>query len=253
MTDIEKGAFLKLFIRNGYVLNFSTNDFDVFTAESIGIALCQKYGLSKGKSLTAFCSEADPNDFTKLLIDMLQYYELYIFDTYGEEKNKALFEKCKEIAEREGKNIQFETPSLVCVNRNYIRELISQASRAIGQRDYESAITKSRTLLEEVFCYVLEKKDISPDTSGEIGKLYKQVRGTYNMHTDKDMDKRINTLLSGLNNIVSAIAEMRNKGSDSHGVGSARINIQEHHARLLVNSAMVMADFILSVANKTPS
>ena len=29
-----------------------------------------------------------------------------------------------------------------------------------------------------------------------------------------------------------------------------RINIDEHHARLFVNAAMTMADFILSVENK---
>lgn len=43
------------------------------------------------------------------------------------------------------------------------------------------------------------------------------------------------------------IAEMRNVGSDSHGVGAKRISIAEHHAKLFVNAAMIMADFILSV------
>ncbi|WP_211292707.1 abortive infection family protein [Petrotoga halophila] len=46
---------------------------------------------------------------------------------------------------------------------------------------------------------------------------------------------------------------MRNNNSDAHGVGSQRISISEHHARFLVNSAMTMADFILSVGNNTKS
>ena len=50
--------------------------------------------------------------------------------------------------------------------------------------------------------------------------------------------------------IIDAIAEMRNKQSDAHGVGKRRINISEHHARLFLNSAMTLADFILSVAEK---
>ena len=58
ITNQEVGTFLMLFIRNGYVLNFSTNDFDVFTTNSIGEALCAKYGLSKGKSLNAYLSSA---------------------------------------------------------------------------------------------------------------------------------------------------------------------------------------------------
>lgn len=39
------------FNRNGYVLNFPTNDLDVFTTNSIGEPLSEKFGLSKGKSL----------------------------------------------------------------------------------------------------------------------------------------------------------------------------------------------------------
>ena len=80
--------------------------------------------------------------------------------------------------------------------------------------------------------------------------VHKQVKELYNMHTDAGMDKRINELLSGIEKIIDAIAEMRNKSSDAHGVGQKRINISEHHARLFVNSAMTMADFILSVGGK---
>ena len=40
ITKQEEGTLLMLFNRSGYVLNFSTNDFDVFTTNSIGEALC---------------------------------------------------------------------------------------------------------------------------------------------------------------------------------------------------------------------
>ena len=86
-----------------------------------------------------------------------------------------------------------------------------------------------------------------PSDSGDIGKLYGQVKALYNMHAHKDLDRRINTLLSGLEKIISAIAEMRNKESDAHGVGSKRIGIADYHTRLFVNAAIAMADFILSV------
>ena len=122
--------------------------------------------------------------------------------------------------------------------------------RDVENGEYDSAITKSRTLLEEVFCFVIEKKQKEPSQKGDIKKLYKQVKELYNMHSDAGMDKRINELLSGLEKIIDAIAEMRNKNSDAHGVGQKRINISEHHARLFVNSAMTMADFILSVGGK---
>ena len=142
------------------------------------------------------------------------------------------------------------TPSLKIIDRKYIKDMSDRAIKDILDGYYDSAITKSRTLLEEVFCYVIEKKGNKPSESGDIGKLYNQVKQLYNMHQSKDIDKRINGLLSGLEKILSAIAEMRNKGSDAHGVGEKRIKIADHHARLFVNSAIIMADFILSVSEK---
>lgn len=81
-------------------------------------------------------------------------------------------------------------------------------------------MTQARTILEETFDYVLEKRNIEPSSKGDMNKLYKQVK--YKMHENKNADKRINCLLSGLENIVSAVSEMKNKNSDSHGVGERR-------------------------------
>ncbi len=252
MNGIEKGTFLKLFNRGGYVLNFSTNDFNCFTMESVGVALCQKYKLSKGASLTAFCNEASETDVIKLFSDLLEYYELHLLSSvYNENEYNNLYCKCKAIMEREFNNrVKIITPAITCVNRDYIKDISVRAMQDVDNQNYDSALTKSRTLLEEVFCYVIEKKNNVPSDKGDIGKLYKQVKELYNMHNDGNIDKRINTLLSGLEKIVSSIAEMRNKAGDSHGVGAKRINIADYHARLYVNASMTMADFILSVAEK---
>lgn len=148
-----------------------------------------------------------------------------------------------------GSHPEVETPKIKAIDREYIKDISSRAMDDVEQNNFDSAITKSRTLLEETFCYVIEKKGAAPSDNGDMMKLFKQVRELYNMHTDKDTDRRINTLLSGLNSIVSAISEMRNKDSDAHGVGSKRIPIRGYHARLFVNSAMTLADFILAVEN----
>lgn len=75
MTEIEKGLFLRLFNRGGYVLNFTTSSFDTFTKSSIGVALCAHYGLSKGRSLTKYIEEESDAYGTKLLCDLFDYYE----------------------------------------------------------------------------------------------------------------------------------------------------------------------------------
>lgn len=149
-----------------------------------------------------------------------------------------------------GTTVTIAAPVVRKIEREYIRDLSNRALKDVSDSNFDSAITKTRTLLEEVFCYVIEKKSEIPSDSGDIGKLYGQVKVLYNMHQDKSTDKRINMLLSGLEKIVSSIAQMRNEGSDSHGLGSKRINISDYHARLFVNSAITMADFILAVGER---
>ena len=152
-----------------------------------------------------------------------------------------------------GSSITVTPSSAKSIDRSYIADIYERAKKDIAEGNFDSAITKSRTLLEEVFCYVVEQGGEAPSDNGDIGKLYNQVKELYNMHQNKELDKRINGLLSGLEKILSAIAEMRNKGSDSHGVGAKRINIADHHARLFVNSAMTMSEFILAVCEKQHS
>lgn len=75
LSQLEIGAFLKLYNRGGYVLDFSTNDFDVFTMNSVGVSVCEKYDMSKGKSLVAYLNDATPEDKVKLIKDLFDYYE----------------------------------------------------------------------------------------------------------------------------------------------------------------------------------
>lgn len=149
-----------------------------------------------------------------------------------------------------GETVAISAPKIKSIDRTYISDLSTRALKNVDDGLYDSAITQSRTLLEEVFCYVIEKKKIAPSDKGDINKLYSQVKDLYNMHADNKMDERFKKLLSGFEKIISAISEMRNKASDAHGVGANRVNIADHHARLLVNAATAMADFILSVAQK---
>ena len=105
-----------LFNRSGYVLDFSTNDFDVFTTNSVGEALCAKYGLSKGKSLVTYLNSASDENRIKLISDLFHYYENnmefeynknYEDDSYWgsnysryDEKYARIYNKCKVIMDR---------------------------------------------------------------------------------------------------------------------------------------------------------
>lgn len=97
MNHIQKEGFLHLFNRSGNVLDFNTSGFNRFTQESVGVPLCEKYGLSKGKSLESFCQEAPEDDVEKLFTDLLEYYEFTIKGSPKEKEYIPLYEKCKEV------------------------------------------------------------------------------------------------------------------------------------------------------------
>lgn len=150
-----------------------------------------------------------------------------------------------------GEGMVFEAPIIKGVTCQYIRELPERIKGDVENKDFDSVVTKSRTLLEEVLIYIIEnqtKKEYK--SSGDLNKIYQEVTEMLNMRQNGDWDKRVNELLGGLHKMVSAISGMRNIGSDAHGVGTSRINIKEREARLIAQSSMLLAEYWLSVYEK---
>ena len=141
-------------------------------------------------------------------------------------------------------------PSINTIDRSYIKDMANRAQEDIELGNFDSALTKARTLLEEVFCWAIERKGEQHSSRGDLGKMFSQVKCLYNIHADKTMDRRICDLVNGLNKIVDSIGQMRNKQGDAHGVGASRVNIEDYHARLAVNAAANVADFVLSVVHR---
>lgn len=76
--SVKERLIIKHFFNtDGYVLNFSTAAFDAFTYKSVGIKLCEKYGMSKGKSFESFVDESNTKLIILLVSDLLDYYEIY--------------------------------------------------------------------------------------------------------------------------------------------------------------------------------
>lgn len=253
---VDKEILSSFFNDGGYVLDFSTEKFDQFTSQSVDIALYSYYKLSKGKSLAAFTTYGEVHKVVKLYDDLIRYYEFnYALQLKENPAQRQQLQQLKTILNKyRGNGISLSSvPAIRKVDDAYIREISDRAQKDIENADYDSALTKARTLLEEVFCHVIEKRGEKPGKTGEIRNLYTQVKNLYSMHQDSETDRRINGLLSGLEKILTAITEMRNGSSDAHGVGSRRINIKAHHARLFVNASQTMADFILAVSDSSKS
>ena len=139
------------------------------------------------------------------------------------------------------------TDKISSINVEYIRGLVGRVEDDLCSKQFDSVVTKSRTLVEEVIIYILEQRCVPVPTTGNLLELYKVCKATLGMTQDKSWDKRILEMLSGFEKIVNAISGMRNTNSDAHGVGSARIDIKEREARLIVNASITMCEYILDV------
>lgn len=146
-----------------------------------------------------------------------------------------------------GKSFIIPTKKVANIDFDYIRGLIGRVEDDLSKKQYDSVVTKSRTLVEEVIIYILEQRKITVPTSGKLPDLYRECKTTLGMIQDKAWDKRILEMLSGLEKIVSAISNMRNTNSDAHGVGSARIAIKEREARLIMNTSITMCEYLLDI------
>lgn len=223
------------------------------------------YGISSGRIPSILAYLFDEPNFTRSINTELskdefkKYYELSVESALERINtilhfggNKMIIDNRRVLmVSNNTSDPEISIKNVKSIDRDYIKLLSKRAIGNVDSGNYDSALTQARTILEETFDYVLEKRNIKPSTKGDINKLYKQVKDEYKMHEDRNADKRINRLLSGLENIISAVSEMRNKNSDSHGVGEKRLTIDKHHARLAVNAATTMADFILSVEKKS--
>ena len=150
-----------------------------------------------------------------------------------------------------GEDVVIETPKVKIITSQYIRELPERIKEDIDNKDYDSVITKSRTLLEEVLIFIIEKMTFERyKSNGDLVKIYQDATGLMNMRQKSDWDKRVNELLGGLHKLVSAISSMRNMNSDAHGAGSGRINIKKREALLAAHSSMMLAEYWLSVFEK---
>ena len=150
-----------------------------------------------------------------------------------------------------GEKSVIETPKVRIVTYQYIRELPERIKEDLSTKDYDSVITKSRTLLEEVLIYIIEQLTKERyKSNGDLIKIYQEATDLLNMRQKKDWDMRVNELLGGLHKIVNSISSMRNINSDAHGVVASRISVSEREALLVANSAIMLSEYWLGVFEK---
>lgn len=148
-----------------------------------------------------------------------------------------------------GNPISVSIINMKTIDVPYVRGLRERCEEDFENQNYDSVITKSRTLIEEVLIYILEQNSIVPTEKGGLTILYNQVKNLFGTQQSKSYDRRVNSMLGGLEKIVNAICEMRNNDSDAHGAGQKRIAIRDYEARLAMNSSITFCEYYLDLYN----
>jgi len=170
-----------------------------------------------------------------------QINEILKYDGYEVVRNSNFY-KVRELAGAiiEVEHHFFESDELSGL---LIEEQIQKCGEKVESEDYSGAITNARSLVEAV-CAKIEK-DLDPNAIGNDGDLVKRfnrVRKLLNLDPSRpDISDSIKQVLAGLSSIINGLASMRNKMSDAHGVV---YKPSRHHAKLAVNSAKTLADFL---------
>lgn len=267
LSGIERGVFIKLFNRGGYVLDFSTSDFDTFTLESVGVALCEKYHLSKGRSLNAYINEADENLADKLLFDLLEYYELsydnFERETVPNEFGKVAldygvdysvtYKKCKEIQKRHSSPLSDYTNSLAsnikdAFSSDYIYWQM-QIMMSMQSENPTEAIGKAKEIIESCCKGILEENGLTYDRTWDAPRLVKETTNLLkiapdNIPSDIRGAESMISILKSLRAIANGLNELRNVYGSGHGKSPNYQGLSERHARLAVGSALTLVNFL---------
>lgn len=135
-------------------------------------------------------------------------------------------------------------PSLVQLTEDSIQEHVEKARQKIANGDSAGAIANTYTLVEEFLKQLLRKTGTTfSESEGDIRALYKAVCTP--LHLDpkgESLENYLKTILEGLQRQISGLFEVANKASDRH---ARRYNPAPHHARLAVNAAFTLCEFLL--------
>ena len=260
LSNIELGTFSRLLNRGGYVLDFSTNDFDAFTMSSVGVALCDQYKMSKGKSLSAYLNEASDEDKVKLLKDLLDYYEENYEDEYRADlesprysaEYERLYHKCRSYMD---KALNVATPlssNAAALQQKFSSEYLSKQIDLMLKMQTENpteAIGKAKELIESCCKTILDELGVEWDKNWDIGKLtgetLKLLNLTPNQIPDSDpLANEIKAVLGNLRGITSKLAEMRNAYGSGHGKSASFTELEVRHAKLAVGCSITFATFL---------
>ena len=233
--------------------------------ESVAVAVCSKYGLSKGKSLVKFISDSSEEDANKLLLDLLKYYE-NLYDDFKKERDTRItpmncwgtrvdygeyYRKCKKIANRLASN-NFSTFATQSVKEAFSSEYINKQMSIMLENQSTNpteAIGKAKELIESCCETILERNGITPNKDWKLNQLVDETMKLLEITPKHIPDTAkeataIKAILGSLRGIATNIAIIRNAYGSGHGKSASYKGLQERHAKLAIGSSVTLVNFL---------
>jgi hypothetical protein len=125
-----------------------------------------------------------------------------------------------------------------------VTEHVEKARAKIATGDFSGAITSAYTLVEALLKALLQQIALGfNESEGDIRQLYNLLKGPMNLDPKEDaIDRVLKPILDGFQKQVGGLYELANKASDRH---VRRYNPARHHAKLAVNCAVTLCEFLL--------
>lgn len=241
----ERLCIAKLFNKGGYVLNFTTAQFDDFTKEYVGIRLTEKYGLSKGASLEKFVSDNEAETVVTLLEKLLEYAIAY--DDTFELQNFNAVNKCRQIVRKYRKD-----NSIPELTKRFSSEYIIQLKKSIDnavQENPTEAIGKAKELIESCCKTILDNLGVDYKCNVDLSQLIditieKLKLKPQNISETVKEAASIKSLLGNLRAIATSMATLRNAYGSGHGKSASYKGLTSRHAKLAVGSSITLVNFL---------
>lgn len=135
------------------------------------------------------------------------------------------------------------------IDNAYITSLVDKGQNDLLDKDFDSVITKARTLLESIFLQIIFDHQQEIKQNGNIMQYRNKVHEILGMSKTKDWNPNVTKMVGSLNTLVSTISELRNNNSDAHA-STTRMKINEAEAELILNSSVMIGIYYLKVSDR---
>ena len=260
LTFSERRDFMALLNNGGYVLDFSSADFDAFTHEIVGVALIEKYQLSKGKSLEAYLEQGPRSDAIRLLEALLDEWDR-TRSVNASEDEASLAVRCRERLASMRAGTPFAEEHEHLESQSFTSEYLD-AQRKLLQQSIDdnptAAIGTAKDLVESCCVTILESRSVAFSKDDDLPKLVDKTtialginpRGVPNEAPEARIVK---TLLGSLANAARSLAELRNAYGTGHGRPKSYNGLTQRHARLAAGTSLTLVQYLWDTHLERPS